>query len=41
MYCGVEFIDSLLAKYCIDCYNKYGEWDCECKEATGECICEQ
>lgn len=24
IYCGVEFIDSLLAIYCIECYNEHG-----------------
>ena len=40
VYCGVEFIDSLTAIYCLECYNKHGEiGDCECREETGECIC--
>ena len=23
IYCGAEFIDSVTAKYCVDCYNKH------------------
>ena len=25
IYCGADFIDSVIAKYCIDCYNKHEE----------------
>jgi len=40
MYCGVEMHDfSPRAVYCIDCYGKYGEWECNCTDEEGECFC--
>ena len=35
LYCGVDMHEfSPKAKYCVNCYNKYGPWECKpsCKD---------
>ena len=41
LYCGVDMHDfSPKAIYCMNCYGKYGPWECYCvDEGEDECDC--
>ena len=41
LYCGVDMHDfSPKAIYCMNCYGKYGPWECYCvDEGEDECEC--